>query len=266
MQVSRLTSTGTSSTRATRLRLATSTSNCGLTTPGTSVTPLPIMAQGLMVVSMTGLSPFSASGWHTVRLVTDPDNTIAEANETNNIWEDSFYWAPPALTPTPTRTPTITPTPTPTPTRTPTRTPTPTVTLTPTPTPTPVPGTVWRGQYYNNETLSGSPVLARDDPNLDFDWAYNSPAAGINADHFSIRWTRTFSNWPAGTYVFHVLQDDGARLWIDDTLILSEWHVGHEEHTVQRALSAGSHSIRLEVYEIDGWARAGLWIAQPMFR
>ncbi|MFZ2517480.1 MAG: PKD domain-containing protein, partial [Anaerolineae bacterium] len=208
----------------------------------------------------------SASGWHTVRLVTDPDNTIAEANETNNIWEDSFYWAPPALTPTPTRTPTITPTPTPTPTRTPTRTPTPTVTLTPTPTPTPVPGTVWRGQYYNNETLSGSPVLTRDDTNIDFDWAYNSPAAGINADHFSIRWTRTFSNWPAGTYVFHVLQDDGARLWIDDTLILSEWHVGHEEHTVQRALSAGSHSIRLEVYEIDGWARAGLWIAQPMFR
>ncbi|MBK9229817.1 MAG: hypothetical protein IPO15_02780 [Anaerolineae bacterium] len=78
-------------------------------------------------------------------------------------------------------------------------------------------------------------MLTRDDTNIDFDWAYNSPAAGINADHFSIRWTRTFSNWPAGTYVFHVLQDDGARLWIDDTLILSEWHVGHEEHTVQRA-------------------------------
>jgi len=66
--------------------------------------------------------------------------------------------------------------------------------------------------------------------------------------------------------VFHMLQDDGAKLWVDDTLILNEWHWGHDEYTVQRTLSAGSHSIRLEVYEIDGWARAGLWIAQPMLR
>jgi hypothetical protein len=32
-------------------------------------------------------------GWHTVRLITDPDNTINESNETNNVWEREFYWA-----------------------------------------------------------------------------------------------------------------------------------------------------------------------------
>jgi len=32
-------------------------------------------------------------GWHNVRLVTDPDDTIAESDETNNTWEQQFYWA-----------------------------------------------------------------------------------------------------------------------------------------------------------------------------
>lgn len=31
-------------------------------------------------------------GWHIVRIVTDPDNIIAESDETNNVWERQFYW------------------------------------------------------------------------------------------------------------------------------------------------------------------------------
>jgi len=38
----------------------------------------------------------STPGWHTVRLITDPDNAIAESDETNNVWEHDFYWAPSA--------------------------------------------------------------------------------------------------------------------------------------------------------------------------
>ncbi len=37
-------------------------------------------------------------GWHTVRLVVDPANTVAETDETNNIWAAQFYWEPPAST------------------------------------------------------------------------------------------------------------------------------------------------------------------------
>ena len=36
------------------------------------------------------------SGWHNVKLVTDPDNTIVESDETNNVWEHTFYWTPAA--------------------------------------------------------------------------------------------------------------------------------------------------------------------------
>lgn len=34
------------------------------------------------------------AGQHTVRLVVDPDDTIAESDEGNNVWEGQFYWAP----------------------------------------------------------------------------------------------------------------------------------------------------------------------------
>ncbi|WP_347244391.1 pre-peptidase C-terminal domain-containing protein [Thermogutta sp.] len=35
-------------------------------------------------------------GWHTVRLVVDPDNTVAESDETNNVWQQTFFWIPTA--------------------------------------------------------------------------------------------------------------------------------------------------------------------------
>lgn len=37
---------------------------------------------------------YSSPGWHTVRLVVDPDNTVSESDETNNTWESSVYWTP----------------------------------------------------------------------------------------------------------------------------------------------------------------------------
>jgi hypothetical protein len=33
-------------------------------------------------------------GWHTVRLVIDPDDRVVETNEENNVWEMDFYWLP----------------------------------------------------------------------------------------------------------------------------------------------------------------------------
>jgi len=117
--------------------------------------------------------------------------------------------------------------------------------------------THWRGEYYNNETLSGSPVLVRNDVNIDFEWYSDSPDPVIYSDHFSARWTRTLY-FSGGRYRFHVFHDDGARLWLDGDLVINEWHWGRETHTADVDLSTGQHSIKLEMYEIDGWAAAML--------
>jgi murein DD-endopeptidase MepM/ murein hydrolase activator NlpD len=33
-------------------------------------------------------------GWHTLKVIADPDDLIAESDETNNVWQRDFYWTP----------------------------------------------------------------------------------------------------------------------------------------------------------------------------
>lgn len=69
----------------------------------------------------------------------------------------------------------------------------------------------WRGQYYNNATLNGSPVFTRNDGNIAFNWGLGSPGEGINADNFSVRWATDVS-LSAGTYRFYAQADDNIRV------------------------------------------------------
>src|SRR5687767_7863144 len=51
-------------------------------------------------------------------------------------------------------------------------------------------GDSWRGSYFANATLAGTPALVRDDAAIDFDWGSGAPAPGLPVDNFSVRWTR----------------------------------------------------------------------------
>jgi len=116
----------------------------------------------------------------------------------------------------------------------------------------------WKGQYYNNRGLSGSPVLERDDASINFDWGSGSPASGVNVDNFSVRWTRKL-DFNAGTYRFSMTTDDGARLWVDDNLVIDRWFDrAATTYTVDVALGAGSHDVEMEYYESAGGASARL--------
>ncbi len=117
----------------------------------------------------------------------------------------------------------------------------------------------WRGEYWSNPTLSGEPVLVRNDVNIDFNWGQNAPAAGLPADNFSARWTRAV-NFDADTYRFRVIVDDGARLYVDERLVIDAWRDGAaREVTADIPLVAGKHNLRLEFYERAGDARIRLW-------
>ncbi|MDI7276259.1 MAG: PA14 domain-containing protein [Anaerolineae bacterium] len=116
----------------------------------------------------------------------------------------------------------------------------------------------FRGEYYNTKDLSGPVVLVRDDPAVNFAWGTGSPGSPVNVDNFSVRWTNWVS-FSAGTYRFTLRVDDGARLYIDEVLVLDRWvPQPATTYTVDRTLSAGYHSLRLEYFEAGGDAVAQL--------
>lgn len=108
----------------------------------------------------------------------------------------------------------------------------------------------WRGEYYNNMSLSGSPALVRDDAKIDFNWGKSSPAPGvINSDTFSVRWTRSLQ-LEAGSYRFSMTVDDGGRLWVQGHLLIDAWKdQGATTYTGVIYVPKGSIPVKMEFYE-----------------
>lgn len=120
----------------------------------------------------------------------------------------------------------------------------------------------WSGSYYNNMTLSGSPVLQRDDgANLNFLWP-QSPGTGVNANQWSARWDRT-DTYTAGTYTFTASSDDGVRIYVDGALVLQSWiDQAETTYTAQANITAGTHTVRVEFYDNGGDAVIRVTIQQ----
>jgi len=111
-------------------------------------------------------------------------------------------------------------------------------------------GSNWTGQYYNNDSFSGSPAITRIDSSINFDFG-NDPAIDgfTDEDNFSIRWTGTQSI-AAATYVFSATVDDGVRVTIDGTVVIDQLGAtGLNTFQATVALSGDSHSITVEYVE-----------------
>lgn len=116
----------------------------------------------------------------------------------------------------------------------------------------------WRGEYYNNTSLGGSPVLVRNDAAIDFNWGRGAPAPSVNADRFSARWTRTLDLVP-GRYRFTATCDDGVRLWVGNNLLIDHWYEhASETHSAEVDWPGGKLPVRMEYYEETGLAESRL--------
>jgi hypothetical protein len=117
----------------------------------------------------------------------------------------------------------------------------------------------WQGEYWSNPKLHGDPALVQNESRIDFNWGSGSVAGGMPVDNFSARWTRTL-DFNAATYRFHILMDDGARLWVDGRLVIDAWQGGGaHEVTADVKLGHGEHSLRAEYFERTGEAQMHLW-------
>jgi hypothetical protein len=111
------------------------------------------------------------------------------------------------------------------------------------------------GEYFTNTDLSGTPVIVRTDPQVNFAWNSGSPAPGIPATDWSARWTGTLTAMKSGIYTFCLYADDGCRLFIDDQNVIEHWSLdgGKEAHTGKINLESGQqHRVRVEYFQAGG--------------
>jgi hypothetical protein len=119
-------------------------------------------------------------------------------------------------------------------------------------------GTGLKGEYFNNETLSGSPALTRLDPTVNFVWGSGQPDGSVWPDGFSARWTGQVQPQFTETYTFIAQVDDGVRLWVNGQLVIDQWNNwGRYAGTI--TLNAGQkYDIRMEYREVNNHAQAQL--------
>lgn len=110
----------------------------------------------------------------------------------------------------------------------------------------------WIAEFYNNQNLSGSAALVRLEPTPSDNWGTGSPAPTIQNDQWSARWTRTLQ-LDGGEYQVQIQADDGVRVFIDNRLIIDEWH-GHlpEQYRANFEVATGQHTLRVEFYDFVG--------------
>ncbi|MHB8685171.1 MAG: PA14 domain-containing protein, partial [Dehalococcoidia bacterium] len=112
---------------------------------------------------------------------------------------------------------------------------------------TPATGT-WIGSYYANPSLSGIPVISRDDGpvfNFFFD-GVAAPVPGVPPQQFSVRWVQT-NSFVGGTYTFTITADDGMRVYVDGTKIVDAWiPQPPTTYSANYNLTSGVHTITVE--------------------
>lgn len=127
--------------------------------------------------------------------------------------------------------------------------------------------TQWRGEYFNNRTLSGSPTFTRDDSSIYFNWGSGGPGGGIGRDNFSVRWTKPLLVPRSGYYRFYARSDDGVRVWVDGHLRINAWR--DQAPTTYSSnwlyLTQGSHTVKVEYYERTGGAYIRVWMTPAFY-
>jgi beta-glucosidase len=124
------------------------------------------------------------------------------------------------------------------------------------------------GDYFNNPTLSGTPVETRLDRVVDFDWNDANPVRSIKGGSaFSVRWTGTITPTATGNYTFALASDDGSRAYLDNREIIDMWapHALARKESEQHLEAGHTYQIKVEYFNAKdgavvhfGWAKPGL--------
>jgi hypothetical protein len=121
------------------------------------------------------------------------------------------------------------------------------------------------GDYYSDQVAGSTnftdpPTLSRIDPTIDFNWGTDAPDPSISVDGFSVRWHGQVQPIYSDLYTFATTTDDGARLWVNDQLVIDHWvNQAATTTTGTIQLQAGQkYNIVMEYYDNTSSASARL--------
>ena len=122
-----------------------------------------------------------------------------------------------------------------------------------------------QGEYFNNTTLSGTPVATQTDPTVSYDWTGKSPVPALGTTNYSVRWTGTLNPPTTGAYTFGLSSDDGSRLFVNGQQVIDNWRdQASNTETATIDLTAGTPAqIEVDYYQAGGDATVNLGWALP---
>ncbi|NLX11107.1 MAG: SH3 domain-containing protein [Chloroflexi bacterium] len=112
----------------------------------------------------------------------------------------------------------------------------------------------WTVAYYNSINLSGPIAYTTTVNAVGIPWTAQAPVPNVGPDFFSARWT-SVQPLEAGTYRISTRADDGVRVYVNNQLLINEFHVSSGlTYSADFTVPAGQHTIVVEYYEGDGLA------------
>jgi glucose/arabinose dehydrogenase len=125
------------------------------------------------------------------------------------------------------------------------------------------PGIGLTGTYYDNADFTGA-ALSRIDGRVSFSWP-GSPAPGIGADTFSVRWTGRVRAEVSGLHTFYTQSDDGVRLWINGVRLIDHWtdHGPTEDSGTVELIAGQTYDLQMDFHDTGGAALARLSWSAP---
>jgi hypothetical protein len=105
------------------------------------------------------------------------------------------------------------------------------------------------------QLLERAPLLTQRARRLDYMW-YSPTVKGVPQSKFAVVATGRVE-LAAGTYTLQTISDDAVRVWVDGKLAIDNW-TPHESMVDAVTLKGGTHDLRVEYVQVDGWTELRL--------
>jgi hypothetical protein len=100
---------------------------------------------------------------------------------------------------------------------------------------------------------------------INFNWGTGAPSIVGTGNNWSARWQGLMYSPQTGQYTFYITADDGAKLWVDNQVVVDGWsgNVGNTLSGTYSLSSGNWYMIRLDYYQTTGNASVLLEWKKP---